>query len=86
MPRVNPIQLLNALTTEQQVPLKGLMYVTARVNGKAVWAMLDTGATNNFVSLRMVDQLDLKVTKSTSQVKAVNSKAQEIQGTAISIL
>ena len=54
-PRVNPIQLLNMITTEQQVPLKGQMYVTARVNGKAVRAMLDTGATNNFVPLRMID-------------------------------
>ena len=59
------------------------MYVTTRVNGKAVRAMLDTGATKNFVSLRMVDQLGLKVTKSNSQVKAMNSKAQEIQGTTI---
>ena len=54
-PRVNPIQLLNIMTTEQQVPLKGLMYVMARVNGKAVRAMLDTIVTNNFVSLKMVD-------------------------------
>ena len=85
-PRVNPIQLLNAMTTEQQAPLKGLMYVTAKVNGKVVRAKLDTGATNNFVSLRMVDQLGLKVTKSNSQVKAVNSKAQGIQGTVMSTL
>ena len=85
-PKVNLIQLLTAITTKQQVPLKGLMYMTAKVNGKAVQAILDTCATNNFVSLRMVDQLGLKITKSTSQVKAVNSKAQSIRGTTISTL
>ena len=52
--------------------------MTATVNGKVVRAMLNMSATNNFVSLRMVDQLGLKVTKSSSQVKAMNSKAQGI--------
>ena len=55
----------------------------AKVNGKVVRVMLDTGAINNFVSFKMVDQLGLKVTKSTSQVKVVNLKAQGIQGTTI---
>ena len=42
--------------------------------------MLDTGATNNFVSPAMVDHLGLEVAKSPCQVKAVNSRAQNIQG------
>ena len=49
-PRVNPIQLLNAITVESKVPPKGLMYVIVTVNGRQVWAMLDTGATNNCVA------------------------------------
>ena len=85
-PRVNSIQLLNVMTKKQHVPLKGLMYVTIRVNGKAVQVILEIDAINNFVSLRMVNQLGLNVTKSTSQVKPVNSKAQGIQGTTIFIL
>lgn len=85
-PRVNPIQLLNAITVESKAPPKGLMYVTVTVNGRQVRAMLDTGATNNFVSQAMVDHLGLQVSKSPNQVKAVNSRAQNIQGTTTSVL
>ena len=85
-PRVNPLQLLNAITVDTQAPVKDLMYVTASVNGRKVRAMLDTGATNNFVSPAMVDHLGLEVVKSDYQVKAVNSRAQNIQGTTTCVM
>ena len=47
------MQLLNALKVKQakkQPQSKGLMYVEAQVNGMAAKAMIDTGATHNFVS------------------------------------
>ena len=85
-PRVNPLQLLNAITVDDKAPMKGLMYVKACVNERKVWAMLDTGATNNFVSPAMAEHLGLEVVKSQSQVKAVNSRAQNIQGTTTFVL
>ncbi|PON57069.1 Aspartic peptidase domain containing protein [Parasponia andersonii] len=42
--RVNPLQLLNAISGEKQSSYKGLMYVSVLVNGRVVRAMLDTGA------------------------------------------
>ena len=59
--RMNPFQLLNAITTEKQTPLKGLMYVAVTVNAKEVKAMIDIGATNNFMSRHEAKHLGLKI-------------------------
>ncbi|KAL5775969.1 hypothetical protein ACOSP7_013526 [Xanthoceras sorbifolium] len=81
--RVNPLQLLNTISAEMQSSeCKGLMYVTAQVNGRDVRAMLDTGATNNFVARREADRLGLNLLGSTSQIKAVNSGAMPVHGVA----
>ncbi|KAL5825619.1 hypothetical protein ACOSQ3_021682 [Xanthoceras sorbifolium] len=81
--RVNPLQLLNTISAEKQPNCcKGLMYVTAQVNGKDVRAMLDTGATKNFVTRRKADRLGLNLLGSTSQIKAVNSGAMPVHGVA----
>ncbi|KAJ4957081.1 hypothetical protein NE237_013864 [Protea cynaroides] len=61
-------------------PQKGLMYVEARINGKATHAMVDTGATHNFVSTDEAKRLGLKVAKETGWLKAVNSQARPIHG------
>lgn len=48
------LQLLNALKVAANVSkpqTKGLMYVEATVNGKPTRAMVDTGATHNFISM-----------------------------------
>lgn len=81
--RVNPMQLLNTITMEKPTPTKGLMYVMVRVNGVEVRAMLDTGATNNFLSEKVVKSLGLKVTQSTCKLKAVNSRASKVEGTTM---
>ena len=51
--QVGALQLLNALKVKpmpKTPQIKGLMYVEALVNGKATKALVDTGATHNFVS------------------------------------
>ncbi|KAK4381995.1 hypothetical protein Sango_2914600 [Sesamum angolense] len=47
--RINRLQLVSALQ-ERQAKQKGLMYVQVQINGKAVMAMLDSGATHTFVA------------------------------------
>ncbi|KAL6320271.1 hypothetical protein AAG906_005352 [Vitis piasezkii] len=47
-----------------------------------VKAMVDNGATHNFVVTREATKLGLKLEKDTSRIKAINSKAQKIQGVA----
>ena len=45
-------------------------------------ALVDRGATQNFISMRETTRLGLKLTKDDSKLKAVNSQAQETHGMA----
>ena len=81
--RVNPLQLLNALSAGGNS--KGLSYVQVEMNGNGAEAMLDTGATHKFVDESMVQQLGLKVSKCPSKIKAVNSEAKLVSGIAFGV-
>ena len=83
--RVNHLQLLNAISGENQ-PQKTLMHVQVLLNGIRVKAMVDSGATHNFVATSEASRLDLKLVDDDSRIKAVNSKAQNIQGIAKDVL
>ena len=48
------------------------------MNENGAEAMLDTGATHNFVDKSMVQRLDLKVSKCPNKIKAVNFEAKPI--------
>lgn len=52
----------------------GLMFVDVKVNGKVVRAMVDTGATQNFLSYWIVARLGLRVDKENSKMKASEAK------------
>ncbi|KAK3020636.1 hypothetical protein RJ639_047857 [Escallonia herrerae] len=69
-----------------EVPGKGLMYVDIKVNGKAIRAMVDTGATHNYISSTEVERLGLTLEKGCGRVKAINSAAQPVAGIARSVL
>ncbi|KAK3003091.1 hypothetical protein RJ639_018592 [Escallonia herrerae] len=68
------------------VPGKGLMYVDIKVNGKAIRAMVDTGATHNYISSTEVERLGLTLEKGCGRVKAINSASQPVAGIARSVL
>uniref|UniRef100_A0A803N6J6 Uncharacterized protein n=1 Tax=Chenopodium quinoa TaxID=63459 RepID=A0A803N6J6_CHEQI len=59
-----------------------LMFVEALVGGKASKALVDTGATHNFVTLKEATRLDLKFTKKRSSLKTVNTIPAPIHGVA----
>lgn len=52
-----------------------LLYVCVVVNSRKINAMVDMGATHNFVSNVAAEWLKLDVGKYSSHVKAINSKA-----------
>jgi hypothetical protein len=79
---LSPLQLLNAMRAEKVSPHKGLMYAKVHVNGTEVLAMLDTGATHNFVAEGVARKLGLKVERNSFKLKAVNSEAKPVQGTS----
>ena len=58
------------------------MYVEANVNGMSTKAMIDTGATHNFVSEEEARRLKLQTSREAVWLKAVNSAAKPSQGVA----
>ncbi|XP_021773341.1 uncharacterized protein LOC110737294 [Chenopodium quinoa] len=68
--------------SEGQPKNSGLMYVNALVNGKETRAMVDTGATHNFISEKEAKRLGLKLLPEGGSMKAVNSVAKPIHGVA----
>ena len=51
------------------------MYVHVMINGIRVKAMVDSGATHNFVATSEASRLGLKLVDDDSWIKDVNSKA-----------
>ena len=79
------MQLLNALKVKQakeKPQRKGLMYVEVKVNGMSTKAMIDTGATHNFVSEEEARRLKLQTSKEAGWLKAVTSATKPSQGVA----
>ncbi|XP_070018206.1 uncharacterized protein [Nicotiana sylvestris] len=58
------------------------MYVDLTINNKPARAMIDTGATHNFVSEAAAKKLELKLAPTNSRVKTVNAKIQNARGVA----
>ncbi|XP_060182296.1 uncharacterized protein LOC132611959 [Lycium barbarum] len=61
---------------------KTLMFIDLRVNGKPIKAMIDTGATHNYLATTEVERLGLVVGKGKGRVKAINSPPQLVGGIA----
>ena len=78
--RASPLQLLNAMRAE--ATHRGLMYVELLTGGQKIVALVDSGATHNFISTREAARLGLKLAKDDSKLKAVNNQAQETHGMA----
>ncbi|KAL0283024.1 UNVERIFIED_CONTAM: Transposon Tf2-12 polyprotein [Sesamum radiatum] len=65
---------------------KGLMFVDVKIDGKPIHAMIDTGATHNYLASAKVERLGLVLEKGVGRVKAIKSAAQPIAGVAKSVL
>ncbi|GJX87503.1 putative retrotransposon gag domain, aspartic peptidase domain protein, partial [Tanacetum coccineum] len=79
------IRILNAIKAKTEVPKvvgKGLHYVKATINGVKVCALVDSGATHNFVAVDEAKRLGINATKGSGTIKAVNSLAKAIHGVA----
>ncbi|GKC67303.1 putative retrotransposon gag domain, aspartic peptidase domain protein, partial [Tanacetum coccineum] len=79
------IRILNAIKVKTEVPKvvgKGLQYMEATINGVKVCALVDSGATHNFVADDEAKRLGINATKGSGSIKAVNSLAKAIHGVA----
>ncbi|KAL0378712.1 UNVERIFIED_CONTAM: hypothetical protein Sradi_3176700 [Sesamum radiatum] len=73
-------------TQPRNLRKNGLMFVDVKIHGKPIRAMVDTGATHNYLASAEVERLGLVVEKGVGRVKAINSAAQPIAGVAKSVL
>ncbi|GMJ04647.1 hypothetical protein HRI_004133900 [Hibiscus trionum] len=56
------------------------MYVDITLNGKIATALVDTGATNSFITPEEAERCNLTVTEGVGRIKAVNSATAAICG------
>ncbi|XP_075092690.1 uncharacterized protein LOC107763230 [Nicotiana tabacum] len=59
-----------------------LMFVDMKVNGRPIRALIDTGASHNYLASTQVQRLGLAVQKCKGRVKAINSPSQQVSGIA----
>ncbi|GJX21215.1 putative retrotransposon gag domain, aspartic peptidase domain protein [Tanacetum coccineum] len=79
------IRILNVIKEKMEVPKvvgKGQQYMEATINGVKVRALVDSGATHNFVADDEAKRLGINATKGSGTIKAVNSPAKAIHGVA----
>ncbi|KAJ4717218.1 Retrotransposon protein, putative, Ty3-gypsy subclass [Melia azedarach] len=76
------LRLLNAIRAAPEAQAKGLIYVDVVINKIRTKALVDTGASHNFVQVDEAKRLGLKVTNKGGTMKAVNSAAKPIKGVA----
>ncbi|PWA77883.1 hypothetical protein CTI12_AA219830 [Artemisia annua] len=61
---------------------QGLLFTELKVNDMKTLGLIDTGATDNFLDVKEAECLGIKYTPEKGKIKAVNSKPQQILGTA----
>ncbi|XP_070050416.1 uncharacterized protein [Nicotiana tomentosiformis] len=77
------IGLCGAVTKQSIQPTKnGNQYVDLTINNKPARAMVDTGATHNFVTEAAAKRLELKLAPTNFHVKTVNTEVQNARGVA----
>ncbi|KAL6219285.1 hypothetical protein ACLB2K_007044 [Fragaria x ananassa] len=78
------IRLLNAVKANvpqpRQQARRGSLYVDVKVEDKTVRALVDCGATHNFMTSEEARKLGVRVIKESGSVKAVNTAATPIVG------
>lgn len=84
------LQLLTALqatipkasTVSATSERKGRLFARGKIGGKEVRALVDSGATNNFLDVKEAQRLGVTFSKQAGWLKAANSQPKAICGTA----
>ncbi|XP_054805380.1 uncharacterized protein LOC129308324 [Prosopis cineraria] len=79
------LQHLNSLTglfSPSKKEEKGLLYADLAIQDKSASAMLDTGASHNFMEAEEAKRLGIQLNKGEGTIKAVNSPAKQVLGIA----
>ncbi|KAI3443871.1 hypothetical protein Pfo_000536 [Paulownia fortunei] len=79
---IGSIRLLNTLNAKPLLATssKGLMYVETYISRKPTKALVETGATHNFISEEEANRLGLRWSRGEGWLKTVKTKAQPLNG------
>ncbi|GFZ14973.1 hypothetical protein Acr_24g0011630 [Actinidia rufa] len=81
--KMGSLQLFNAIkATVDLTKGRGRMYVEAKVRSFDTHALVDTGASRNFIEVKEAKRLGLQFKEEQGWLKAVNSEARPIYGVA----
>ncbi|KAJ4830746.1 hypothetical protein Tsubulata_014177 [Turnera subulata] len=82
--RMAPLERLGAIDAAAKPSKKGRMFVRVQVGGTELDALVDTGATHNFLQAKTARELGIRYMpqESTTTMKTVNLEAQPIVGLA----
>ncbi|GJX79456.1 gag-aspartyl protease domain-containing protein [Tanacetum coccineum] len=76
------VETKGKLRTKSKAEANGLRFVSTIVNKISTRALVDTGATHNFISVDEAKRLGLEMTKDSRWIKFVNGDAKAISGVA----
>lgn len=69
--------LQSSLNSKEGLTSNGSFKVQGRIGDREIWMLVDCGATNNFISQVLVNELDLPVVATTEYVVEVGNGAKE---------
>ena len=82
MALINHISIAALLAKPASIKPRESLFVDAKLNGKNVRIMVDTGATHNFVTKQKAKELGLNYVASNTKLKTVNATQTTIRGLA----
>ncbi|KAI3412628.1 Hydrolase_4 domain-containing protein [Psidium guajava] len=80
--RLGSLRVLSSIKSKKAAKSKGMMFVEMKIGDTTMNALVDTGASDLFISEEAAKKLDLKVEKRTGWLKTVNSKQVPMSGVA----
>ena len=83
--RVGSLQLISAIKAKGEVPKsgeKGRLFVKAKIRGRTVKALVDTGASNNFLREDEAKKMGIPYERKQGWLKSVNSEPKATFGVA----
>ncbi|KAL3499586.1 hypothetical protein ACH5RR_038679 [Cinchona calisaya] len=83
--QLGALRILNTIKVKKAQKKRGLMFADVEIAGHKLSALVDTGATDFFISIEVAKKLNLQVGKGMGTLKTVNTKEVPVHGLASNV-
>ncbi|KAL3522775.1 hypothetical protein ACH5RR_015609 [Cinchona calisaya] len=83
--QLGALRILNTIKVKKLQKKRGLMFTDVEIAGHKLSALVDTGATDFFISIEAAKKLNLQVGKGMGTLKTVNTKEVPVHGLASNV-